>query len=419
MITTESYKNEYLEKWWEASSNLPEMENRYDYSMQKSKEAQMEALIDQLLPEVKKDAAVIEKESPLWGTKVRGLLQKAGDDVLKLSGGGMKKLLNGGYLKVTSDFIEKAHEYDTLINIEDIMQAMRNAWIMNCIQVLFGKRVEYTPSLFAYSMLYPYTDNFLDSKEITADDKNKFGKRFRQRLEGEGVLPVNQHEGKVFGLIDIIESEFDRNKYPKVYESLIAIHDAQQNSLRQQKQGYSPYEADILGFSIKKGGASVLADGYLVNGTMTERQASFLYGFGVFLQLVDDAQDVAADKKNNHMTIFSQIAGKCKLDAIMSKLFNFMFNLLDSDECFNQPEMKEQKLLIKSACILLLLAAVSINSKLYSSSYLKTLEQYSPLSINYLKKLSKKAGKECFSLFIKNAAGPLSKERAIIKGLLK
>lgn len=412
MNLADKYKSEYLKKWWDASTDLPHMDCRYDLVTQRAKEREMDSLVNQLLKEVRKSSVDIEGESPHWGMKVKGVLKRAGDDVLELSGGGMNKLLSGGYLKVTSDFIDKAREFDKDIDIADIMQAMRNAWIMNCIQVLFGSKVEYTPSIFAYSMLYPYTDNFLDSSKISLDKKKRFGERFRLRLEGKAVQADNAFEEKVFRLVDIMEVQFGRREFPQVYESLVEIHDSQQNSIRQQKGSFSPYEIDIPGISVKKGGASVMADGYLVNGKMTEAQASFMFGFGVFLQLVDDAQDVVTDSKNGHMTVFSQIAGKWKLDSIMNKLLNFMFDLLDSDECFNLPEMKEQKSLIKSSCLLLLLVAVSNNHRLFSSAYLRNLECYCPFSLGYLRKLYARAGREYATLFLKNR-----KDSAIIKGL--
>ena len=55
----------------------------------------------------------------------------------------------------------------------------------------------------------------------------------------------------------MIESQYERDDFPAVYLSLLAIHQAQWASLRQQ----SPeIDDEALGLSIAKGGASVLAD---------------------------------------------------------------------------------------------------------------------------------------------------------------
>lgn len=44
----------------------------------------------------------------------------------------------------------------------------------NALQLLFGKEVYYSKANFAYSMLYPYTDNYLDNTNIDKNDKILF-----------------------------------------------------------------------------------------------------------------------------------------------------------------------------------------------------------------------------------------------------
>lgn len=418
MGISDKYKTEYLNEWLKTSDGFPHLEHEYELFVQKAKEREMDAIVKQLLFELRKHPENIKNDYPGWGKRVKDLLRSAGDGILELSGGGMKKLLKGGYLKVTSDFIIKARKDDASVSTSEIMQAMRNAWIMNCIQVLFGREVEFTTSIYAYSMLYPYTDNYLDATDVSLDKKNEFGARFRSRLEGKLVKPQNPYECKVFRLVEMIESQYERNDFPQVYESLLEIHDAQHGSLEQQEGIFSPNETDIPGISIKKGGSSVLADGFLVNGLMTEVQASFIFGFGIFLQLIDDAQDVTADKKNNHFTIFSKPADKCKLDPIMNKLFNFMYNLLDNDKCFVQTEMLEQKALIKSACKLLLFVAVANNARMYSREYMKSLEKYSPFRFSYLKKLYRRAGREYIRIFLESTPKSYPPDSIIAEALI-
>lgn len=47
-------------------------------------------------------------------------------------------------------------------------------------------------------------------------------------------------------------------------------------------------ELETLTVYLAKGGASVLADGYLVAGKLTKDQEYFLFGYGAYLQLLDD-----------------------------------------------------------------------------------------------------------------------------------
>ena len=67
---------------------------------------------------------------------------------------------------------------------------MRNVWIMNGVQLMADVPVKITPSVFAYSMIYPYSDNFLDDPNVTEEEKQAFSKRFNQRLHGYGIKSI-------------------------------------------------------------------------------------------------------------------------------------------------------------------------------------------------------------------------------------
>ncbi len=123
--------------------------------------------------------------------------------------------------------------------------------------------------------------------------------------------------------MDTIESEFPRTSFPLVWEGLLVIHRAQEESIRLQRPQVSPYEVDVLGISFAKGGASVLADGYLVAKDVSCEQAQFLYGLGCYMQLADDLQDVIDDRKAGILTVFSQTATRWPLDGITNRLLTF------------------------------------------------------------------------------------------------
>ena len=71
--------------------------------------------------------------------------------------------LNADYFneseKVTRQFMVDAKLFDPSLSQSDVHQALRNLWVFNSIQMIVGKKMELTPSSFAYSLLYPYTDN--------------------------------------------------------------------------------------------------------------------------------------------------------------------------------------------------------------------------------------------------------------------
>jgi hypothetical protein len=65
-------------------------------------------------------------------------------------------------------------------------------------------------------------------------------------------------------------------------------HRAQSKSLQQLCCNPAPHQIDVVGISFEKGGTSVLADGYLVAGSLTAAQPDWIFGFGVLTQLLDD-----------------------------------------------------------------------------------------------------------------------------------
>lgn len=413
------FKNQYKNLWWETPVEFPAFDKEFDASRQTGIEAEMDNTIDNIAAEVRMFPARLKGESPEWGARLRSQIYNAGVNALGFAESSMDLLLDKGFCNATSEFMEGARRFDSSIKLDDIMQAMRNVWIMNCIQLMLNREVEYTPPLFAYSMLYPYTDNYLDAPDISSDKKTRIGKKLRLRLEGKLPEPLDTYESRLFKLIEMIEDYYPRAANPEVYDSLLWIHDAQQNSLFQQKTAGSPYENDILDISFRKGGASVLADAYLVKGALASEEARFMFGFGIVLQLGDDLQDALADKRNGHMTLFSQTAGRWPLDNITNKLFNFTYSVLDSAGYLKAPVMGELSAIMKRSCTLLLLGAIANNSELFSKEYLKSIEAHSPMSFKYIRSIFKRVQKEYRGLKIKNAGRPVEvyMARALARGV--
>jgi hypothetical protein len=192
----------------------------------------------------------------------------------------------------------------------------------------------------------------------------------------------------------MIEKQYDRRSFPGVYQSLLAIFNAQLKSLSQQRNECLPLEIDILDLSFEKGGTSVLADGFLVNGFLEDVRADFCFGFGVFLQLADDIQDINEDRKNNHATIFSQAAGKYDLDKLADKLFNFIAEVVDlklDKKAANENNLGE---LIMKNCYFLVMESVGKNNAYYSQDYIQKIQRYFPVRFAMLKKLRKEIKKK-------------------------
>ncbi len=284
----------------------------------------------------------------------------------------------------TKAFVRKARAMDSELSMTSIFQACRNVWIMNGLQLILGRKVELTPSIFAYSMLYPYTDNFVDDPEISRQEKQLFSLRFEQRLSGEMIVAVNDHERKIFGMVELIEGQYDRGKYPGVFNSLLDIHRAQTESMVLLNADAVTSE-EALRVCLAKGGASVLADGYLIAGDLSPHEVDFLYGYGAYLQLLDDIQDVGEDLNDGLMTCFSMAGKERELDEVLYKTFNFGDAVLDSSKDLWASVNLDFKGLLQKSILLFFVESVATDTKYYSPQLQSEIEEVSPLSLEFVR----------------------------------
>lgn len=400
-LNIEELKNQSLEIWWNSKTELPAFLSTINPSDKKSNEKKVEEFRKRLL--IQLDRLPVDKgKNEKWSEEIVKLIKDLEVSIAGYENSCIEFFSRKGYSEVTEDFLKEVKEFDNGIEVVDIFQAIRNVWIMNSIQILYDKDVKLTSSIFSYSMLYPYTDNYLDDDKISKEEKISFNNRFRRVLSGEKLIANNYLEQCIFRLVERIEEEFPRRKYKGVYDSLLAIHTGQEKSLIQQKYQSLPYERDILGISFEKGGSSVLADGYLVKGRLTTDEQLFAFSYGTFLQIIDDLQDVQEDMKNSHMTIFSQAAGKWPLDKLVNKLFWYIEEVLRNSYPYTSEDKLMLKNVIQESCNIMIMEAISKNKRLFSRKYINYIEEYSMLRFSYYKKLKKKFSKSFSSKDLTN-----------------
>jgi hypothetical protein len=293
-------------------------------------------------------------------------------------------LLAGGFTETGREMARAARLFDPSMSAGDVFQASRNAWTANGLQILLGVPARLTPAIFGYSMLYPVTDNYLDHPAVSSADKREFNRRFGARLAGERLAPAGRHEERVWALVGLIESQYSRTEYPDVFESLCAIHRAQERSLALHRPAGAG-GGDVLEISFEKGGTSVVADAWLGAGTLAPIEADFAFAWGVALQLGDDLQDVSADARDGIRTVFSEAAGREPLDAVSNRAFHFGARVLadlDGIGAAAPPAIKE---LIRTSFFMLLTGAVGEARQLYSAAYVRELERRSPFTFEFLR----------------------------------
>lgn len=381
----QNYTEQYAEIWERCSIQMPEFSKAYP----KEDKLQREKFLDQFLNTIKafrKDRirgnSFTDADQQLFLGNTRGFLRNGldfTDDQLEL-------MFSDKMVEITRSFVRQTKAFDADLAFNDIFQACRNMWIMNGLQLIMEIQMQVTPSIFAYSMLYPYTDNLIDDPEISGFEKLVFSERFRDRLSGVILEPQNKTENAIFRLVGMIENEYSRTDFPMVYESLLGIHDAQTNSMKLLQQKDEIGETEILKICLAKGGASVLADGYLIAGKLTEAQRYFLFGYGAYLQLLDDIQDVEEDHSVGLMTVFSGSVFRFPLDERLNKTYWFGEHVMKSLEFFDGQHIELFKSLMRRSMDLFITEAIAQVPDVYSRKYTTAFESFSPFHFSYIRK---------------------------------
>ena len=299
-------------------------------------------------------------------------------------------LITDDFLPVGSEFVRRARRFDASLSMADIVQACRNAWTACGLQPLLGESMSLSPSILGYSLLYPYSDNYLDRVDVTSQAKLNFSARFRARLRGEALSPQDGREAAIWALVALIEEQFPRIAFPQVYDSLLAIHQAQEASIAQQRVSGPCSDTEILRISCAKGGTSVLANACLSRGWVSEQEARFSFQMGTLLQLGDDLQDLREDLERGSSTLFSAAAARgTALDDLLTQLLNFHEHVAVGMDSLphGSPTLKR---LLRMSWRLLILGAIAQAHEFFSAGFLNEMEAASPFRFAFLRDRAKK-----------------------------
>ena len=385
---------EALAEWEECPVCLPPFPKTFTVAEQATREARLEEFLKSIEGDLRRPPRTQSGRKALR-ERLTSAFERFGRAGLDLEDDHLALLLNDGFSEIGTQMARRARRFDASISPANIFQATRNAWTAGGLQKLLGRDMRLTPAIFAYSMLYPYTDNYLDDTRVASEDKRKFNARIRRRLSGEILAPIGEAEATLWRLFEMIEGQYPRADWPQVYASLLAIHHAQENSLRQRGSPLSLCGPDILKLSFEKGGASVLADGHLATGSLSREEAHFLFGWGALLQLVDDLQDLRQDRHDGALTIFTQAAGRVPLDELTTHTLSFGHKVMRH---MDQMPVRCQALkeMIQKSYMSLLLWSAGECGELYTRDYLAELETHSPFRFAFIavrrKQLAKLTG---------------------------
>jgi len=283
------------------------------------------------------------------------------------------------------EFFRHVRKFAPELTFDDVGQALRNYIVYAMFKVIHQKKSDFHLAGFGYSMLYPFTDNYIDSKTYSAKEKSEYNQIIRDKIEGKEVHPNSMHQRKTCELLQMIESEYPRDSDPTVFTLLLMMLEAQEDSIRQDNINLPLTAEERLDISLYKGGISVLIDRFFVNKEITEDDWIFYLGLGFFLQLADDLQDIKEDSIHGHQTIFTLDLHHKQEEEIINKMLHFVHQIMDSYHSENDVF----KNFILSNCYQLIYSSLVGSKEFFSKEYQVKIEKYLPVTYSFLENYKK------------------------------
>jgi hypothetical protein len=394
-------------RWWACPTTPPDLGRRYSPAEQTSHERQLTQMAEALGTELERGAMTPENERTArerYTAEASRLAQQA----LGFSEGDLALMRMDDFADMLVDFARQARRFDTGLSAADVMQAGRNVMSAGLLQLLLGRPLALTPAIMAYSLLYPYSDNVLDDPALSPADKRAFNRRFQQRLTGQPLAPANDREAAIDRLVALVEGQFERERYPRVYASLLAIHAAQTRSLELLQASAAPYEVDLLGLTFDKGGTSVLADAYLAAGELSAEEEVFAFELGAFLQCVDDLEDVEVDRRAGRLSVYALAAGHWRLDALTNRTVHFGMQVLSGLDQLPGPDAAARRSFLERGLSQAVIQSAGRARRSHSHGYTRELEAHTPFRFAFVEGLTRR-----LSRTLTRAWPRLDPERAI------
>jgi hypothetical protein len=183
----QNYSDYYTAVWHNCSVRIPSFAKRYPEKQKLRQEEKLDRFIKMIQSLHNKSYSVkkvkFDEEKFFRNTRIFFA------DGFDFEESELDLMFSDAWIGVTKSFVRQAREFDSELQFSEKYQACRNVWIMNGLQLILSLPVRLTPSIFAYSMLYPYTDNLMDNPDVSVFEKWNFSERFRERLSGKLVEP--------------------------------------------------------------------------------------------------------------------------------------------------------------------------------------------------------------------------------------
>ena len=306
------------------------------------------------------------------------------------------------FLSELTIFWQNVRQFAPELAPDGIGQAIRNYTVYMMFAEMHSLEHSFYFPAYGYSMLYPFTDNYIDSAEYTSSQKKAYNRLIHEKLEGKPVSPDSTYGKKTCELLSAAmlehSSEDSQERKSCLSQLLLLMLDAQEQSLAQMQDTTEPATPatiltrdECLDISLYKGGISVLTDRYYVNLPVSDQDLKFYFGFGFFLQLADDLQDIGEDTRLLRSTLFTLNKDSASNEKLVNQLLHYVKQLFKdfSTEPVSAQNQSFRDFVCYSSCLLIIYSAAG-SQDFFSAEYLARLESFCPVSFSFLEENRKK-----------------------------
>ena len=387
----------YMVLWHASDTCLPWLGPAYSSGVQRSNGRHLDHFLAAVSAELKCAPQTESQLQAMWA-RIGLALMDVARATLGADERALETLLGCGFLEATTEFARMARRFDPTITSEDIYQAGRNVWTANFLQLLLGIPVRVTLAIFAYSMLYSYSDNYLDDPAISTATKLAFNARFGARLAGEPLAPRDRHEQISSDLVGIIEGQFR----PRALPTGLREPPGDPPGARQEPAAIAPQSnpaADRRARDQLREGRCLGAGRWLLGGRFADRRAARMY---LWLRRTNPTHGRSGRSSGQpcqpvpHDLLLDRRAaaaghGHQPHPAPVRPIVMQLDGLGAAD-------LGPFKDLIARSVNLLLIDAAGRSARLYSRHYLRELETHAPVRFAALRRQRKQLAGQQFSL---------------------
>lgn len=375
----DAYLNLLKEDWQAASEAFPDFLSEIAQSTKAVNEQYLQGVSEEISRQIKKYPK-LSLGRKRWQRKTLKLVNEIllQEEVLGVHHY-MSQPELASFSEELKQFLQKTRQFAPELCFADIGQAIRNYVVYVMFKRLCGSASGFNLAAFGYSMLYPFTDNYIDDETLSKQDKEEYNRLIRDKLEGREVQPLTRHQKQTCQLLTFAQERYQREQDDSISRLLLMMLEAQEFSLRQQNREQPLSAGECLDISIYKGGVSVLIDRFLVDRELTKADLRFYLGFGFFLQLADDLQDIKEDSSLGHSNLFTLDFDAKMQEKTVNKLLWYIHNITVAYPAKDN----HLKKFLQDNCYQLIFSSVFKSREFFSEAYLSKLEQYLPVTLSY------------------------------------